>query len=156
MFSVIHLLNQSINTNCTKITLTMVQVFLQRKKKLLFLRKPLKNRISRGKKWTLQVIGFLSNYQERLTTRKVSICCECSGHGWIRGLVKVPNNVKILPFQAHWSPALYLPAFFASVTSRYTLRPEHEVSFLPSPKAGFLGLKCLPQPHTISPSHKIR
>lgn len=47
----------------------------------------------------------------------------------------------------------HLPALFASVPLSSILYPERKVSFLPSPQAAFLGLKCLPCFHTISASY---
>ena len=76
---------------------------------------------------------------------------------WFSSKVTVPINVKIIPFRTHWSPALYLPACFASVTSSYILCPEHEASFLPSFILGRIPGSCtisacpdLPQPSRCS------
>lgn len=126
IFSVIHLLNQQIFLeSLTHINPSplisivlwsqwLVQLFLQKKNKRQG--KYLKSNFQENF-LTLRMIRYLSNCQVRFNSHKALICCGCSGRRWIRESFKVPNKVKILPFQAHCSPTLYLPAFFASLAS---------------------------------------
>ena len=112
----------SLNANCTITTMSLVQVFLQKESKRE--RKQLK-----------------LNFQDNFSSLRMAGIWVIVKWGWIHmkyssvwfsSKVTVPINVKLIPFRAHWSPALYLPACFASVTSSYILCPEHEASFLPS------------------------